>query len=375
MPFGFLIAQPSSPISPQLPQWANATHAWGDYDSDGDPDLYLSGLDSLGFLRGEIFKLSGTILTMDPQQHVVAVRNGSAAWADFDNDGDLDLAVMGDTMHNHPCVVVYRNDLGSLVRLPSSPMGASAGDLCWADLDNDNDLELVVGGWNGGEGPVGYILRNDGSSIFEEMPFPPFSTVQSISIAVGDIDGDGRLDIAMSGKPSTGLERLLIYRNLGAFHWDSVGHALNGNWQGNLDFGQFGGGPGNTLLVNGFQPEAGARLLRFQNAALQILPCSIQGLGAGEARWLDYDNDGDLDVAVSGYFGGISQTRIYRNTNGVFSLLQPISSLPGLMDAKLEAVDWNLDQKSDLCLSGYDINGLSRTVLLTYDSNLQQFRL
>jgi len=145
----------------------------------------------------------------------------AAAWGDFDNDGDLDLYLARDGQSNR----LFRNDYpASFVDVTYGPLGAwsSTQECAWADYDNDGDIDLLLVNrlWESNE-----LLRNDGGAFVDATP----GCVADISEegmggAWGDFDGDGDLDLFLSNSDlNTGANRLL--RN------DSPGPDLGGpNW-------------------------------------------------------------------------------------------------------------------------------------------------
>src|SRR5437867_5135833 len=88
------------------------------------------------------------------------LEEGSAAWGDYDNDGDLDLAICGISASG-PITRIYRNAGGVLTDIGAGLTGVYDGALAWGDYDNDGDLDLVVVG-NTGPGPASIIYRNTG---------------------------------------------------------------------------------------------------------------------------------------------------------------------------------------------------------------------
>ncbi len=144
--FRTLVGQRTS----QLPEDMGPGAAWGDYDDDGDDDLFLVSAggpltaaekdraaselyENLGdgtFVRDEAF----------PETRIVGM---GAAWGDHDGDGDLDLVVTG-----YDTIRLFRNDEGRLVRDEAlgSPQGFWAG-ASWSDFDRDGDLDLYVCGY------------------------------------------------------------------------------------------------------------------------------------------------------------------------------------------------------------------------------------
>jgi len=125
------------------------SYCWGDYDSDGDFDLcgmnnwtdgpVIYRNDGKGGFDKLLMGLSDTSLS---------AADGKPHWADYDNDGDLDLLIVnqGERYARAPSVL-FSNSGGSFERVVNSVVttdsGASSG-AAWADYDRDGDLDLYV---------------------------------------------------------------------------------------------------------------------------------------------------------------------------------------------------------------------------------------
>ena len=134
---------------------AGAGACWGDADDDGDPDLYLCNTNSQ---PNRLFRNDGGGLFSDVSTPPVQLfgSNTGAAWGDYDNDGDLDLYVCDAAGANH----LLRNDGGWLFTDDTNgPLGdTGAGQGCaFADFDLDGDLDLYVVNW----GTANRLFRND----------------------------------------------------------------------------------------------------------------------------------------------------------------------------------------------------------------------
>ncbi len=197
-----------------LPGFAKGV-AWGDYDGDGDPDLYVSCSGPNRLYRNDG---DGTFTEVAAALGVAEPSGLSfATWFfDFDNDGDLDLwvndysapaaAVAGSYMGappggpGHP--VLYRNDGGRFrdvsaevgLTRPLLPMGANYGD-----LDGDGFLDVYLGtGIPDLEALMPNVLyRNEGGARFRDVTFAGgFGNLQKgHGVAFGDLDGDGDQDL------------------------------------------------------------------------------------------------------------------------------------------------------------------------------------
>ncbi len=236
---------------------------WGDYDNDGDLDLVITGDWVAKIYRND--DGSFTDLEID----FGYFNSSSAAWGDFDNDGDLDLLLTGDSGAG-AVSIVYRNDEGNFVEIGAGLPGVMAGKSGWVDFDNDSDLDIYLTGFDDALEAKFFLFRNDGHGIFEQITAWMPGVAKS-SVAWGDMDNDGDLDVAFCGKGSgCGLYVSGIYRNDGDFFAD--------------------------------------------------INTTVYPLTDGKMEWADYDNDGDLDLFSTGArLDETPQTLIYLNEAGTNS--------------------------------------------------------
>ena len=215
--------------------------AVGDYDNDGDPDLFVTRVASYALYRncGD-----GTFEDGTGPAGLAGRRDcpSSAAFADLDNDGDLDLYVChymiwdpahprtcrnerGDYFYCDPSKVepapdhVFRNDGGRFVDVTEASGLAEAGGrglgVVAADLDDDQRIDLYVAN----DGTANDLFRNKGGFRFEEVAMEAGVAGSAsggyqagMGVACGDLDGDGRPDLLVTNFYGEGTT---LYQNLG----------------------------------------------------------------------------------------------------------------------------------------------------------------
>ncbi len=169
--------------------------AWGDYDNDKYPDLYVANSGSASCLYHN--NQNGTFTKIEEEPFVSDVSNCSgASWGDADNDGDLDLFVSTGQLGMYENWFYVNNGDETFTKVTDSPLVNettwSSGS-AWGDYDKDGDLDLAVGGYDGDN----LLFNNDGSGNFEKVDDNEFVNDGGYTegLAWADIDNDGDLDI------------------------------------------------------------------------------------------------------------------------------------------------------------------------------------
>lgn len=192
---------------------------WGDYDNDGDLDIYVYNYQNSGGTpgRNDLFENmgNGTFTKNTAAGDVVTHTHNTrtANWVDFNNDGLLDLFVANQSADNF----LYRN-LGNGTFSSQNISGSSTTwSSNWGDFDNDGDQDLIILGASPQESKF-YANNGFGGmiDITNEHPeiFPlPFSGSLSNGIMFADYDNDGWLDLHIT-QPNTAPD--FLFHNNGA---------------------------------------------------------------------------------------------------------------------------------------------------------------
>jgi hypothetical protein len=342
--------------------------AAADYDNDGDQDLYVANYGPNALYRnegkGRFFETAKGAGVADSRWSV------AASWLDYDNDGMLDLFVANylDFDHHHPKErslaslhegyrsypgprdyqaqpdALYRNlGDGTFAEVtaqaginPQGADGKSMGSLA-TDYDGDGDLDLFVAN----DRTPKQLYRNDGGHFSEVALWAGVAYDESggssgaMGVDAGDYDGDGRLDLFVTNFV---FEYNSLYRNLGDgtfgdlttavglaqpsyqyvgwgasfFDYDNDGwldiFVANGHVHEDMDLLNESVSFGQPKQL--FHNEGGKS---FSEVSAQSGPPFLVAHSSRGAAFGDYDDDGDLDVAVIN-LGGPAE--LLRNDGG-----------------------------------------------------------
>ena len=312
--------------------------AWGDFNGDGFLDLFVS---NHGGRRNVFYRNNGNgtftkISLGDPVQDD-DYHTGATA-ADYDNDGHLDLLVSAGvgTPTARRNMLYHNNGDGAFSRVSGGSVTNQLGffNACtWADYDNDGFLDFFVtdSGPLDDSGGTNLLFHNNGDGTFAKVTSGPLASgVGTGSGALwSDYDSDGFMDLIVINWVNPGQN--FLYRNNGdgtftqiltnPIATDSWPSGASGGAWGDYDndglpdlFVTDGGGVSNHLYHNNGGGD-------FTNVTSGPMLQPASSAGAHASIWGDYDNDGYLDLFVSGNNG------LYHN-NGDGTFAQILSEPP-----------------------------------------------
>lgn len=329
---------------------------WGDYDSDGDLDILLTGQSSFA---SQLWNNQGNGSYTQTAIALPKFSSGEAAWVDFDGDHDLDISFVG-AVEPYTHSALWRNggngtftDAG--FALPAVGLAAAG----WGDSDNDGDLDLFITGTSGfTNSPIAQLWINNGAAGFSNANIA-FPAVTQSGVAWGDYDNDGDHDFAYGGVAAGGVALTRIFRNDGAYAFTSIPVPKNISHTA-IHWGDYDNDNDLDLLISGW--SAGVRLAEVWrndgNDQFTLINSALPNIN-GTGVWGDYDNDGLLDVLLSGTAGptgGVTwHTQVWRNNgNDTFSKTDELSPLAYSADWG----DFNNDGRLDILLAGTSTNGV-----------------
>ncbi|EEF63146.1 FG-GAP repeat domain-containing protein [Pedosphaera parvula] len=348
-----------------LPGLSNGSIAWGDFDNDGKLDILLTGKadQNSDAPISQVWKNVEEGLFANINAGLPGVAYGSVAWGDFDNDGKLDILLTGKTNQNLNSAItqIWRNvGDGTFTNINAGLPGVAYGSVAWGDYDNDGKLDILLTGLDTSGNAICQIWRNLGNGTFTNIN-AGMPGVYLSSVAWGDFDNDGNLDILVTGLLDSGFPVSRIWQNLGGGIFLQIDAGFAGVDQGAVAWGDFDNDGRLDVLLTGIDETGNAVSGIWWNAGsgtFYDINAGLPGVWQSSVAWGDFDNDGGLDILLMGYTNNpVSNPnnspifQVWRNQNN-WTFANIGAGLPEVLNGIATWGDYNGDGKLDVFLNG-----------------------
>ena len=290
--------------------------SWIDFDGDEDLDLFVSNGNQnseANFLYenngdGTFTKITTGLIVTDSNTSI------GGTWGDYDNDGDPDLFVTNREGQNNS---LYRNEgNGTFTKITSGKIvndGGNSNSSSWVDIDNDNNLDLFVVNFN----EANFLYMNNGDGSFTKIETGVIVTEVTFSICGiwGDYDNDNDPDLFIA---NAGSRNNSLYRNDngGQFVKITTGAIVNdGGSAIGCSWGDYNNDSYLDLFVANFLNQNNFLYRNNGDGTFtKITSGAIVSDGGNSvgSTWSDFDNDGDVDLFV----GNDGQNNFLYSNNG-----------------------------------------------------------
>ncbi len=337
---------------------AIGARGWPELVYPGGTGIVISWLDARNIsqsawdIYAQQVTLAGQLpLFTDIAAALPPIQNSSTAWGDYDNDGDLDILLTGFDDTGTYISKIYRNDGDILTDIGATITGVEYSSVAWGDYDNDGDLDIMLTGRDNTDSHTSIVYRNDAGNFVDVGA--GLAGVHVSAGAWGDYDNDGDLDILLTGRfdPSTYISK--VYRNDGGSFAD-INAGITGVDNSSVVWGDYDSDGDLDILLTGYYYDGSvhfiSKVYRNDGGSFIDISASLTGVYSGSAAWGDYDSDGDLDILLTGWDGSNDTSMVYRNDGGSFTDI--ITGLTGVSGSSAAWGDYDNDGDLDILLTG-----------------------
>ncbi len=338
----------------------NGDVTFADVDGDGDPDVLVIGYGENFSDEAQLYKNDGTGQFSPADSGISGLGYSSMDFADVDNDGDLDLLIAGQSSASVSTRLYLNDGTGDFtLSNNSSFQSITFSNVGFADVDGDDDPDILISGINETlSAAVTALYINDGFGNFN-LSSTSLPKVYQGDFDFADIDGDDDLDLLLTGThPPTFMERSFLLTNNGNGSFTEVfGTPFIDVNISSVNFEDIDNdGDPDVLITGGTSFGFASALYKNDGAGVftEVNNAGITNVLFSDAAFMDFDFDDDPDLVVVGRKGPIpdESAKVYSNDgDGNFTEVTGLN-LTGATGGGVDVADVDGDGHADLFIAG-----------------------
>ncbi len=315
----------------------------------------------------------------------IKLSKSSISWGDYDRDGDMDLAIMGQSNTEGAVTAIYKNNEGTFEDTSQELTKVYDGDLSWVDLNKDGWLDLVVAGYNNGAKTNIYLSTNEGQTFEKSNLEWGIPNAYASKMSWGDLDNDGDIDLALVGidDQENGFSYLYLrVDNQDKFIVQDLSYFSGGGFKhGDLEIADFDQDSDNDLIFTGERTNGELR----SQIKLNTYITSEPKLDGRNVPYWDVEENIPFalkNASITTYFNQETKELSYiingKDSNGELrTLIRSVGGLNretntpklALENGDISVGDINNDGSNDFMYTGEDADGSPITKLFFTKNN------
>jgi len=341
----------------------NGSIAFSDINGDGHGDVLITGWNSSSSVIAKLYTNDGTgKFTEKESKPLDGAFGGSMAFADVNGDGHEDVLIMGRNGSWERIAKLYTNDgTGKFTEIKNTPFeGLIYPSMAFADVNGDGHKDVLFTGQRSSGELIAKLFINDGTGQFTEKMDTPFEGVWYSAVAFSDVNGDGYEDVLITGLNSSSHRIAQLYINDGMGQFTKMTDTpFAGVMNGSIAFEDVNGDGHMDIYITGTVIVSYLEIAKlYINDGMgnftEKRNTPFDGVSSGSIAFSDINGDGHKDLLITGwnsnYFDAI--TKLYTN-DGMGDFIEIIvTPMDGVWESSIAFSDINGDGHKDVLITG-----------------------
>ena len=296
-----------------------------DFDNDGFLDIITSGLSYDDVVNYQQYRFKNTGNDFELAENIPGKIYGSLEVFDFNHDGKQDYALNGTQYtpegftHN---LDLFLNNGNGFTEIEAWMQGTQNGDFKLIDINNDNELDFLVFGFNAELEPIFKIYKNNNENfeLSQELP-----AINDGKMVYADFNNDGFLDLIVTGQDKNNEGYLAFFKNDGTGNFNENIIEGEGLGAAKIDIGDLNNDGYYDFTIMGDDDNYNAQTKIFiyqpaENIFVKAENTNVYNLGSGGSIQLfDFNNDNQLDILMNGFDWAdpdmLPLTKLFKNSS------------------------------------------------------------